>query len=47
MSDFERLQTGPAELAEVNDTLAAWRDNDNQQAHIVQFYEDDAFLIQK
>ncbi len=46
MSDFERLQTGPAELAEVNDTLAAWRDND-QQAHIVQFYEDDTFLIQK
>jgi len=44
MSDFERLQTSPAELTEVNDTLAAWRDND-QQAHIVQFYEGDAFLI--
>ena len=44
MSDFEPAEAGPAELIEVDDALAAWRDND-QQAHIVQFYEDDDFLV--
>src|SRR5690242_6457568 len=44
MSDFEPLKTGSAELTQVDETLAAWREND-QQAHIVQFYEDDSFLV--
>jgi PAS domain S-box-containing protein len=44
VSDFEPVEMGPAELTEVDDTLAAWRDND-QEAHIVQFYEDDDFLV--
>ncbi|PYU28874.1 MAG: hypothetical protein DMG32_01710 [Acidobacteria bacterium] len=44
MTDFEPLKTGLAGLTEVEATLASWRDND-QQAHIVQFYEDDAFLV--
>jgi PAS domain S-box-containing protein len=44
MGDVERLKTGPAELVELDDTLATWHEND-QQAHIVQFYEDDSFLV--
>jgi len=44
MNDFEPMEMGPAELTEVDDTLAAWRDND-QEAHIVQFYEDDDFMV--
>ena len=44
MSDFEQLETSSAELTEVDRTLSSWRDSD-QQAHIVQFYENDDFLI--
>src|SRR5438309_9752182 len=44
MSEFEPQEIGPTELTEVADTLAAWRDSD-QQAHIVQIYEDDSFLV--
>jgi PAS domain S-box-containing protein len=44
MSDFEPLKTEAAELRNVDETLAAWRESD-QQAHIVQFYEDDSFLV--
>ena len=44
MSEFDPVEMGPVELREVDDTLAAWRDHD-RQAHTVQFYEDDDFLI--
>jgi PAS domain-containing protein len=44
MSDFEPLKTGAVELRNVDETLAAWRESD-QQAHIVQFCEDDSFLV--
>lgn len=44
MSEREPLKAGPAELAELDDTLAFWHEHD-QQAHIVQFYEDDSFLV--
>ena len=44
MSKFEPLETGPAGLTDVTDTLAAWRETDHQ-AHIVQFYERDDFLV--
>jgi PAS domain S-box-containing protein len=44
MSDFEPLKTEAAELRNVNETLAAWRESDHQ-AHVVQFYEDDSFLL--
>lgn len=44
MGDVEPLKIALAELAELDDTLASWHDHD-QQAHIVQFYEDDSFLV--
>ena len=44
MSDFEPLEAGSTELMDVDETLAAWRESD-QHAHIVQFYEDDDFLV--
>ena len=44
MNDFEPLQAGSAELSDVTDTLARWRDTDHK-AHIVQFFERDDFLV--
>jgi PAS domain S-box-containing protein len=44
MSDFERLEAGSAELTEVADTLAGWRDTAHK-AHVVQFFERDDFLV--
>jgi PAS domain S-box-containing protein len=44
MSDFEPLKTETAELRNVEETLAALRESDHR-AHIVQFYEDEAFLV--
>ena len=46
MSDFEPVEYGTQEFAEareMNETLEDWHDSD-QQAHVVQFYESDAFL---
>jgi len=44
MSDLEPMEASSAQLADVADTLAGWRDTDHK-AHIVQFYERDDFLI--
>ena len=44
MTEFESLNTGSAELTEMTDTQATWRESDQHQ-HTVQFYEDDAFLV--
>ena len=44
MSDFEPLKTRSVELTEQDDALPAWRESD-RQAHVVQFYEDDSFLV--
>lgn len=47
MSNFQPLQAGSTELSKLSDvetTLSSWRDTD-QEAHIVQFYEDDGFLV--
>jgi PAS domain S-box-containing protein len=44
MSDFELVEAGSAQLADVADTLAGWRDTDHN-AHIVQFFEHDDFLV--
>jgi len=44
MTEFESLNTGSAELTEMTDTQAMWRESDQHQ-HTVQFYEDDAFLV--
>jgi len=46
MSDFDPVEYGAPEVAEtreMNETIENWRDTD-QQAHVVQFYESDAFL---
>jgi PAS domain S-box-containing protein len=46
MSEFEPVEYGTREVAErreMNETLENWHDCD-QQAHVVQFYESDAFL---
>ena len=44
MNEFELPETGPTEVMNVDETLAAWRESD-RQAHTVQFYEDDSFLV--
>jgi len=47
MSKFEPLEFGTPEVAEIremNDTLESWHDSD-RQAHVVQFYEKDSFLV--
>ncbi len=46
MSDFEPMEygtRGAAETREINETLENWRDSD-EQGHVVQFYESDAYL---
>ena len=46
MSEFEPVEFGTPEAAEtreMNETLQNWHDSD-QEAHVVQFYESDAFL---
>lgn len=47
MGEVEPIESettrGIAETREMNDTLEKWQDSD-QQAHVVQFYESDAFL---
>jgi len=46
MSDLQRIGSGSTTLAhgaELSETLEAWRDSD-RQAHVVQFYETEAFL---
>ena len=44
MNEFELPETGPTEVMNVDETLAALRESD-RQAHTVQFYEDDSFLV--
>lgn len=44
MSDFESLKISSAELGGMTETLANWQDA-GAQAHVVQFYERDEFLI--
>ena len=44
MNEFELPETGPTEVMNVDETLAALRESDHQ-AHTVQFYEDDSFLV--
>jgi PAS domain S-box-containing protein len=44
MSKFEPLEIHPTGLNEMADTLADWHEADSQ-AHIVQFYERDDFLV--
>jgi PAS domain S-box-containing protein len=44
MSDLEHPGTSSTKLTDVEGTLSSWRDTD-QQAHIVQFYEDSDFLV--
>src|SRR5437868_9937544 len=44
MSDFQELENSSTKLTDVQGTLSSWRDTD-QQAHIVQFYEGDNFLV--
>lgn len=44
MNEFERLEAASRELTGVADTLTLWREND-QHAHIVQFYDRDDFMV--
>ena len=44
MSDFEPLEARSTEVTDVADALAAWRESD-RNAHIVQFYERDDFMV--
>jgi PAS domain S-box-containing protein len=47
MSEFDVPETASGEATmDVNEALAAWRESD-RQAHTVQFYEDDSFLVKE